>query len=311
MKKVLQLIIIFLFTINLSISAKTLYWVNGSGNWNDKNHWSLTSGGNGNVNIPTINDSVIFDDNSNFTKKTIRVNITELAISNYIILNKKVNFTGQYLYTKHLITNISKSNISKVKIISSTKGSFSLTTTHGDNSCHDACDGWIKVTVNGTPSLPYTITWYDGTGTQIATGVDSIYNLCDDNYTVLVEDNDNDIQSQSVNVNNPPAIIVVRADTTDATCNGDCDGKAKVTLITGGTGSLTHSWSNGVTGTNQITNLCPGNYTDTIRDDNGCTKTHSFLISEPPPIVVDSANYTQYICGGGANGEIHIWASGG
>ncbi|MFP3836238.1 hypothetical protein, partial [Chryseobacterium sp. SIMBA_028] len=28
-------------------ASKTMYWVGGSGNWNDRIHWSQTSGGSG------------------------------------------------------------------------------------------------------------------------------------------------------------------------------------------------------------------------------------------------------------------------
>lgn len=40
------------------------YWVGGSGNWQDTNHWSLESGGASGADIPTIADNVYFDTNS-------------------------------------------------------------------------------------------------------------------------------------------------------------------------------------------------------------------------------------------------------
>ncbi|MDJ1506940.1 hypothetical protein, partial [Xanthocytophaga agilis] len=40
--------------------ARTLYWVGGTGNWSDPNHWSLAPGGTGGQCIPTINDDVNF-----------------------------------------------------------------------------------------------------------------------------------------------------------------------------------------------------------------------------------------------------------
>lgn len=40
------------------------YWIGGTGNWSDVNHWSLTSGGTPNACLPTILDTVIFDENS-------------------------------------------------------------------------------------------------------------------------------------------------------------------------------------------------------------------------------------------------------
>ena len=51
------------WTLN-EFAAKKLYWVGGTGNWTDASHWSLTSGGTGQICAPTLNDTVIFDSNS-------------------------------------------------------------------------------------------------------------------------------------------------------------------------------------------------------------------------------------------------------
>jgi hypothetical protein len=48
-----------------AVPTTNFYWVGGSGNWTDKNHWSFTSGGaGGTCPIPTQNDNVFFDVNS-------------------------------------------------------------------------------------------------------------------------------------------------------------------------------------------------------------------------------------------------------
>jgi len=41
-----------------------LYWVNDSGTWFERQHWSLASGGPGGACVPTAIDDVIFDANS-------------------------------------------------------------------------------------------------------------------------------------------------------------------------------------------------------------------------------------------------------
>ncbi|MBL7910481.1 MAG: gliding motility-associated C-terminal domain-containing protein [Bacteroidia bacterium] len=64
------------FTV-LVFKAQTLYWVGGSGNFNDQNHWSLTSGGSASNIIPSANNDVVFDDNSS---------------ANYV--NPVINFVG-------------------------------------------------------------------------------------------------------------------------------------------------------------------------------------------------------------------------
>ncbi len=58
----------------------TLYWIGGSGNWDDPNHWSFTSGGIPANLYPNIMSNVIFDENS-FNSLTDSVQIdSESAI---------------------------------------------------------------------------------------------------------------------------------------------------------------------------------------------------------------------------------------
>ncbi|MBO9155429.1 Calx-beta domain-containing protein [Chitinophaga sp. GCM10012297] len=48
-------------------TGTTLYWVNGAGDWNDKSHWSASSGGTGGYCVPFTGDDVVFDANSGFS----------------------------------------------------------------------------------------------------------------------------------------------------------------------------------------------------------------------------------------------------
>ncbi|XZF15439.1 hypothetical protein ACTHGU_04830 [Chitinophagaceae bacterium MMS25-I14] len=52
-------------------TGTTYYWVGGSGDWNDKSHWSLSSGGAGGVCVPFKYDNVVFDANSGLTGGTL------------------------------------------------------------------------------------------------------------------------------------------------------------------------------------------------------------------------------------------------
>ena len=45
-------------------ATRNLFWVGGTGNWDDVSKWALTSGGAGGQCIPTVNDNVFFDANS-------------------------------------------------------------------------------------------------------------------------------------------------------------------------------------------------------------------------------------------------------
>ena len=65
-----QLLFIVLF-ISSFLSAQTLYWVGGSGYWNDINHWSYASGGAPAATIPNLNSTVVFDNASSTSDFTI------------------------------------------------------------------------------------------------------------------------------------------------------------------------------------------------------------------------------------------------
>jgi hypothetical protein len=52
----------------------TRYWVGGTGNWNDTNKWSTSSGGAGGADLPRSHDDVVFDSSSNATAYTATVN---------------------------------------------------------------------------------------------------------------------------------------------------------------------------------------------------------------------------------------------
>ncbi|MEL7159546.1 MAG: gliding motility-associated C-terminal domain-containing protein, partial [Bacteroidota bacterium] len=45
-------------------ASRQLFWVGGEGDWFDRSHWSLTSGGPGGECLPTAIDDVFFDENS-------------------------------------------------------------------------------------------------------------------------------------------------------------------------------------------------------------------------------------------------------
>lgn len=75
------------WTISVA-SLIDLYWVNGSGNWNDPNHWATTSGGEPGACIPTANANVHFDQNS-FTSPSQSV---EINVPNAICRN--MNWIG-------------------------------------------------------------------------------------------------------------------------------------------------------------------------------------------------------------------------
>ncbi|MFO8235748.1 MAG: hypothetical protein R6U04_10130, partial [Bacteroidales bacterium] len=62
--KLLILLSLSLLFFSLKGYSQDLYWINGSGSWDDPSHWSAESGGEPAHVIPTRHDNVIFDENS-------------------------------------------------------------------------------------------------------------------------------------------------------------------------------------------------------------------------------------------------------
>ena len=101
----------------------------------------------------------------------------------------------------------------------------------------------------------------------------------------------------------------VGAIATNALCNGQCNGTAKVTSATG-TAPFTYLWSPVGQTTDSIGGLCPGTYTVTMTDDNACTSTDVVTVLQPSPLTLFTAanpNTSCSVC----NGQAFAIAGGG
>ena len=89
--------LLLVLTVSLCqyVSAVDLYWVNGSGNWNDPTHWSLTSNGSGGAGIPGPKDNVHFDQHSFINNGSININ-TDVTFASFDAsqLTQKVEFNA-------------------------------------------------------------------------------------------------------------------------------------------------------------------------------------------------------------------------
>ena len=101
---------------------------------------------------------------------------------------------------------------------------------------------------------------------------------------------------------------------TEVTCYGDTDGEIDL-IISGGTAPYSVQWDTTTSLPNgssslQINSLQPGTYTANIFDDNGCSITSDFEITEPLAIT----NYytiTEPLCFGGSDGSAIANTNGG
>ncbi len=89
MSKILALL--FFFSTAFTTFAVDHFWIGGTGNWNDINHWSLSSGGPAGVSVPSASDNAIFDDNSGLTVAgvvTMNANINVLDFDFSLVSNQ-------------------------------------------------------------------------------------------------------------------------------------------------------------------------------------------------------------------------------
>lgn len=165
----------------------------------------------------------------------------------------------------------------------------------------------INVTI-GEWSGPAGASFSDSTdpnalATMTIGGTFMFYWTEDDNLTCLVTD--------SVQITFTSPIYPVLT-TTDAICFDACNGTAQTAAIGGNVvGSYTYIWSNGIAGPNadNANGICDGTYTVTVIDDNNCSSDTTFIINEPPPMVIDAINVVDETCFGDCDGQLEIIAS--
>jgi len=139
-----------------------------------------------------------------------------------------------------------------------------------DESCSGACNGSALASATGG-AAPYTYSWSNGfVGSNIE-------DLCAGTYSLTVTDQNNCSSTTNVIINSGASTLTPQALVANESCQGECDGGAIASAM-GGTAPYGYSWSNGFTGSNNQ-NLCPGPYTLTVTDQNGCSGTLNITVN--------------------------------
>ena len=192
-------------------------------------------------------------------------------------------------------------------------GVLSSTATVTAINCFGSSTGIVNLTTEGGTS-PYSYSWSKSAG--VAAGsysatTSSISWISAGSYSVTITDNKGcTLTPTSIIVSEPSATLNFAATTpTNVNCYGGSTGAITLTAQ-GGTSSYTYSWSNGST-SNALTNLSAGTYTATVTDNNGCTYSQGYTITQPISSLTASATASSTTCFGGANGSVNLTVSGG
>lgn len=167
----------------------------------------------------------------------------------------------------------------------------------------------ITYTGNVGPSATYT--WnFDGATIQSGSGQGPYvvsWNTTG-NHPVHLQVTANGCSSPEtvVNIYNPPQMthtLILQ----DDPCFGSCRGRAQI-HVTGGTLPYSYSWAST---TNVLANICAGNYNITVTDNNGCTTGQSFIINQPPELLITNTVTHNLSCYQSNDGYIEVTAVGG
>jgi gliding motility-associated-like protein len=171
--------------------------------------------------------------------------------------------------------------------------------------CFGLCNGTATaMPTGGTPG--YTYNWIPGNPT--GEGSPNVSALCPGTYNVIITDANNCVDTSSAIVVTQPTQLLTGASFTNVTCNGSCNGTATANP-SGGTAGYTYLWSTGAV-TPGVTGLCPGSYTVTVTDANGCTASTTISITQPNSLSVTIAS-TNLACNGVCNATAAATVSGG
>ena len=168
-------------------------------------------------------------------------------------------------------------------------------------TCFGGNNGSALAQVTGG-TTPYQYLWSNGQTTGSVSGLPA------GAYTVTITDAKGCTDAGQVNVTQPSAIQLSVAQSVNISCFGGNNGQISV-QAQGGAGALAYLWSNGQTGAT-VTSLVAGNYTVTVTDSNGCTRTVSAALTQPQQLSVQSSQLSAR-CFGEANGEIQLTVGGG
>jgi len=178
-----------------------------------------------------------------------------------------------------------------------------------ETTCYDST-GTINLTpAGGNPSYSYA--WSNGETTE------DLSNLGFGTYSVTISDANNCPEDiTSFTLLDQPRIAIDLAGT-DITCFGFTDGAVDLTVLSGGAGPYTYSWSE-LSQTQDISGLAAGSYSVSITDTNNCPETtESITLTEPDLIITSLSSqclngfgYIYSSTSGGTSTYTYAWSNG-
>lgn len=128
-----------------------------------------------------------------------------------------------------------------------------------------------------------------------------IENIPVGSYNISTIDGDNFGDSFEANVIAPDPVTISLVAEADATCFQSCNGSIEV-AASGGQGTYSFAWGQGLDSLATLNDICAGDYTVTVTDENQCQDSMLFTILEPLAPVIGFFNINPVACFGEENG---------
>ncbi|MCG8318934.1 MAG: OmpA family protein [Cytophagales bacterium] len=162
--------------------------------------------------------------------------------------------------------------------------------------------GAIDISVKGGVT-PYQYSWSNGATTE------DIGKVPGGDYSANVMDANGCEKKVIATINQPPPLVISLDHVKDILCHGDALGAIDIS-VTGGAPPYAFSWSNGAS-TQNISSIEAGEYTVTVKDQNGNEKRLSTTVAEPTPLIVSKDFIENINCFQDNTGSINVTVTGG
>ncbi|MGB0391060.1 MAG: GEVED domain-containing protein [Salibacteraceae bacterium] len=156
---------------------------------------------------------------------------------------------------------------------------MTIASTPTNASCGNS-DGSVNLTVSGSYA-PHTFMWNDGSTSQ------NISNVAGGSYMVTITDSIGCSNVEPVEVLG--AFPEIASAWTYPTCNGDNNGTATASIVTG-IAPYTYAWNNGGSPSSDVNvNLTAGSYIVTVTDASNCSTIDTVEVEDPQVLTVSNA----------------------
>lgn len=220
--------------------------------------------------------------------------------------NVKTDYAQTYWPTIYVISPDKRAwevrNLVYTEFVNWLTKSFKLSATGTPTNCTCGDNGKVILNVSGGyGTLSYN--WSNGSNAK------DLVNVAGGNYSVTITDANGYFKTFGPwSISNPPKQVdITNAQLTNVKCYNELTGSIDITVAYG-TPPYSYSWSNSKF-TKNIDKLKAGNYTVTVSDNAGCTRTKTYEIIQPTDLIL-SASTSKDDCDE-MNGSISVKAIGG